>query len=189
MKNISQKADLIAREESKTNGAPAIIRYELSYNKAVELAQKFKADVDIVKIGTSLMDIKLGACLKENRIADHVKEGKIFAEQFLKEFNLPQIIVAKILNCIEAHHKAVPFNGIEAEICANANCYMFIHPRGVMSFIADLWKRFDDLNAILDQAEAKLDEKWEILSLDICKRELTEYYKQFKKIFAEARKN
>jgi hypothetical protein len=187
MKNIVPKADLLAREEIETNNEPALIRYELSYNKAVELAEKFKADVDIIKIGASLMDIKLGACIKGNRVADHVKESKIFAEQFLKQFDLSKNTVSKILNCIEAHHKAVPFNSIEAEICANADCYRFIHPKGVLSFIVDLRKRFDKLNPILDQAEAKLDEKWSILSLDICKRELADYYKQFKKMFAEAR--
>ena len=43
-------------------------------------------------------------------------------------------------------------------------------------------ERFDDMKDILDQVELKMDEKWNILSLKICKDELSEHYHYFKKI-------
>jgi hypothetical protein len=35
--------------------------------------------------------------------------------------------------------------------------------------------------------EQKMEEKWDILSLDICKKELEPYYKQFKALIDTAR--
>jgi len=43
------------------------------------------------------------------------------------------------------------------------------------------------LESILDQAEAKLEEKHGILSLDICKRELEPHYQTIKALIAAAR--
>ena len=91
----------------------------------------------------------------------------------------------KIINCVEAHHKDIPFSCIEAEICANADCYRFIHPRGV--FIQDgvLSKRTDDFAERIDGLNRKLEEKHNILSLDKAKEELEDYYQMFRKLFDE----
>jgi hypothetical protein len=39
----------------------------------------------------------------------------------------------------------------------------------------------------LNRAESKLEEKWNILSLNICKNELEKYYLDFKKLIEEAK--
>ncbi len=79
---------------------------------------------------------------------------------FLEKYPLTKEEQKKIINCVEAHHKGVKFNCVEAEICANADCYRFLHP--------------------------KMNEKHKILSLDICKKELEPYYQEFKKLFEKA---
>jgi hypothetical protein len=81
---------------------------------------------------------------------------------------------------VEAHHGTIPYTCIEAEICANADCYRFISPKGVFGYFTTLGKRPLDFLACLDEAEKKLDEKYAILSLDICKSELEPYYQTFK---------
>ncbi len=46
-----------------------------------------------------------------------------------------------------------------------------------------------DFVEVLKQVEYKMDEKWNILSLDICKQELEPYYKQFKDLIDIARRS
>jgi hypothetical protein len=44
-----------------------------------------------------------------------------------------------------------------------------------------------EIDEILNILEAKLDEKYKILSLDICKKELEKYYRQLKKLIKIAK--
>jgi len=108
---------------------------------------------------------------------------------FLNQFDLSEDIKNKILNCIEAHHRGVSFESFEAEICANADCYKFLHPKGVLRYLTILGKKDLDFEDSLNKLEFKMDEKWNILSLDICKKELEPYYKQFKELIKKAREN
>jgi hypothetical protein len=94
----------------------------------------------------------------------------------------------KIIACIEQHHGTADYFFLEAEICANADCYRFLHPRGILSAFILFGRRDESTDNILTQVEKKMDEKFSILSLPICQEELTPYYNQFKKLIAEARK-
>ena len=108
------------------------------------------------------------------------------AKKLLAEFNLPEEKVKKVLNCIEAHHKAIPFTCKEAEICANADCYRFIYPKNVFAFIVkNVAVENMSLENSINFAYYKLEEKHRILSLDVCKKELKGYYQMFKKMFEE----
>ena len=126
----------------------------------------------IVRIGISLMDIKLGQAFSEKRIAEHVHMSVQAASDFLNRYELSSSQRDSIINCVAAHHGDVSFSCREAEICANADCYRFIHPTGFFGAFVTMGKRTDDFAAVLTQVEAKLDEKYKILSLDICKNEL-----------------
>lgn len=106
---------------------------------------------------------------------------------FLEKFELDKETKEKIINCVEAHHAQVPFICKEAEIVANADCYRFIHPKGVFDFFTGLGKRDLNFDEVLNYVEEKLDEKYKILSLEICKQELEGYYHQFKKLLKSAR--
>lgn len=188
MQAILQEAAAWALEESTTYGSPPPELLDITNKKGVELAEKFSADKDIVFLGTNLMDIHLGRCIREGKIKEHVERSATAASSFLEKHNLSQEVIDKVLNAIKAHHGAVPFNCKEAEICANADCYRFLHPRGVLAFITMLTKRHDgDLEKIMHDVEAKADEKWGILTLDDCKRELEPYYKQLKDFLKKAR--
>lgn len=128
------------------------------------------------------MDIKLGQALKEGRIQDHVKMSVDATREFLEQFDLGKKEKDKILNCVEAHHGTVPYTCLEAEICANADCYRFLHPKGFLVFMHMLGKREGSFEKALRYAEEKLEEKYKIISLDICKKETDEYYRLLKKL-------
>lgn len=181
-KELADKIDAVAREEIATYGLPTLRHYELSLMKGFELAEKLNADVNLVQAGVALMDIKLGQAAKEGHQPEHVKYCVEYAEKLLKDLGVDEPYYSNLINCVAAHHGAIPFTSLESEIVANADCYRFIHPRGVMSFHATVVKRGNEHDAALKAVEAKLDEKYSILSLDVAKEELLGYYKMFKDI-------
>jgi hypothetical protein len=178
--NIVIEAHKFALSEIEKNGSPSRILFEISENKAIELAKRLNADETLVRVGVALMDIKIGQALKENRVQEHITMGVEESRRFLKRFNLDKKFEEKIINCIEAHHGTAQFSCIEAEICANADCYRFIHPRGFFAFIHSLASEGMGFDECLSFAEAKLDEKNKILSLGICKEELEPHYAALK---------
>jgi len=186
--NIIEEARKYALDEIEKYGTPIMIHFELSESKALELAEKFDADKKIVQLGAILMDLKLGQALKEDRIKEHVKMSSDAAKEFLEKSDLTNDEKEKVINCIDAHHGTIPYTCVEAEICANADSYRFLHPKGVLAYFTLLGKRLESIQTCIEQAESKLEEKHNIISLDICKEELEPYYQQFKKLFKEARK-
>lgn len=188
LSNVYREAHAYALDEIATFGLPSRVHFDLSLQKAEEIAKALMCDVALSKIGVVLMDLKLGESFKKGELAKHVQRSAECARDFLEKFELSDEEHSTILNSIEAHHKGVPFNSLESEVCANADCYRFIHPLGVVYYLTTLGKRDLTPLQILDTAESKLDEKHGILSLEYCKREIGEYYQTWKKIFTEARK-
>lgn len=189
MKTIIKKAEEYALEEINKNGTPSLDHFYLVNQKGQEIAENLKADKDVVMIGTMFMDLKLGECIKENKQGEHTQRSSRAAQDFLKDFDLTDDFKNKIINCIEAHHKTKEYICIEAEICANSDCYKMIHPRGVFEYLCILGRRFPNVDDSINQFEYKLEEKHNILSLDICKKELEKYYLEFKELINKARLN
>ncbi|MFH0952159.1 MAG: hypothetical protein V1838_03120 [Patescibacteria group bacterium] len=185
--NIAEEAKKYALEEIEKYGLPDLIHFDISEKKAIELTDKLNADKQIVQIGIYFIDLKLGQAFKENKSAEHVIMSVAATKEFLDKHKVPDDTKDKILNCVEAHHGDVPYKCKEAEICANADCYRFLHPKGFFVFLYVLAKRDSFANS-LDQLEKKLEEKHKILSLDIAKQELEEYYQTLKQYINDARK-
>jgi hypothetical protein len=187
MKEIVREAEKFALSEIKKYGMPSLDSLELSNRKGKELSKKLGANSDIVQVGTNLMDIKLGQAFSEGKIGEHISMSAEAAREFLSRFRLEKGIAEKIINCIEGHHGTKKWVCKEAEICANADCYRFLLARSWLAYISDLGKRNMSVQEILGQAEKKADEKWGILSLEICKKELEPQYRLIKGIIQAAK--
>ncbi|MBU2545362.1 hypothetical protein KKC65_02845 [Patescibacteria group bacterium] len=185
--NIIQEAKKYAISEKEKFGTPSLVHFEIVEKKATELAEKLNADKKIALVGVYLMDLKLGQALKEDRLSEHVAMSVEASKEFLNGFDIDDTEKDKIINCVEAHHKDIPFKYIEAEICANADCYKFIHPKGFFSYLTVLGKRYPNFEDSLNQAEKKLEEKYKILSLDVCKNELEYFYEAIRDLIKKAR--
>lgn len=157
-----------------------------SVEKAKELASIYHADFELVTISMCLMDLKLQEAKKRGDIKEHVRMASEFAKEFLKDYDISKEEQDKIINGIEAHHGKVPFTCIEAEICANADCYIFIHPKGVFTYLGLLAKRNMNFDDQIKQLEFKLKEKYQLLSLEKSKDELEQPYQMFLKLFDES---
>jgi hypothetical protein len=184
MKEVIEKAKELVKEET---GHAVRQLFHLANEAGQKLAEKLNADKDIVMLGTLLMDVKLKQAMAEDRIQDHVKMSIETAKKFLSQFDLDEETVKKIINCVEAHHGDKPYICKEAEICANADCYKFLPVSNWLRYITILSKRDKPFEKCLDEAEKKLEEKWKVLSLDICKEELEPHYNLVKQILEKAR--
>ena len=180
-KELYEDALVIARE----NVPPSKIHLDISLEKGKMLAEEYVANVDLVLIGVTLMDIKLSEAKRLNKGPEHPKMGSDFAKEFLKDYDLTDEEKNIIINSIEAHHGKVPYNSIEAEVCANADCYRFIHPMGVFAFAGTLAKSDLPFVEQIKSLKFKLEEKHSILSLPKAKEELEEYYNMYSKQFDE----
>jgi hypothetical protein len=188
MQDIIRQAKEYALKEIALYHTPKIEHFDLANQIGQELAVKLGVDKDVVMLGTILMDLKLGECLKENKVSEHIQRSSEMAGKFLDQFNLPEEVYKKVINCVEAHHGTKSYNCIEAEICANADCYKFLHPRGILGYLVLLGTRGQNIDDCFTQLLVKMEEKYKIISLDICKEELNKYYVQFKELIDKAKK-
>jgi len=186
LKKLIKLADDIAKREIKENGLPTIIHYDLSNDMGVKISKKLDANEDIVAIGTRLMDLKLGLAFKEKRLSEHVAMSSEASKVFLTDNGISENsdIWNSIINCVEAHHGTIPYQSKEAEICANADCYRFLHPKGVISYFFSVVQRTGDLKKTIEQVENKMNEKMAIASIPFVVDELKEYFDTFKQYFS-----
>src|SRR3989344_4807324 len=85
MKSIIEKANKLAIKEIEKYGAPSIWNFRITNRQGQILAEKYKADKNIVLLGTLLIDLKLGQALKENTIKQHIKMSTDTARKFLEK--------------------------------------------------------------------------------------------------------
>ena len=185
-KRILDKVDQFVRAEIETYGVPALEIYELPYPIAEKLAKKLRADPFIIKLGVRLMDCKLSEALNMNRLHTHVDISVTAAEQILKDQGCSRQLIKQVLACVKEHHNT-KFSSKEAEICANADCYKFLTLRGIMLYLHSLGKSHLPYDQALDRITKKIAEKWKILSLTTCKKELSAEYKKIMHIMKKAK--
>ena len=182
MQEIIKAAEEFALNEIEKYGGPPLYFFNIANEKGKEIAQQLEADVEITQLGTILMDIKIGEAIENGCVKNHVQMCVDATKEFLERFDMTDEQKEKVINCVEGHHKDVPWKCKEAEICANADGYKFLLTKNWLSYLNLLAKRGVSPEKALEQAEKKAYEKWNILSLDICKQELEPQYKAIKDI-------
>jgi len=178
-KEIINKVKEFAYLQTEEYSTPPIFQIDFGNEKAQELAEIFSANKGIVLIGTSLMDCMLGFALRQGKIEEHIKMSEEKAREFLSKFSeIEESERENILHCIREHHGVDKFYSIESEICCNADCYKFSSVKGVIGGM--IYSREMSLEDKVKLFLKKADEKWNTLSLDICKKELEPEYKAIK---------
>ncbi len=161
---------------------------DLALEKAIGLAKKYNANETIVKIAMNLMDSKLPEASKEGVPKEHIARGLEVTKDFLNQLtDASDEDKENILSCVREHHGADKYSSIESQVCANADCYKFLSARGIMAYASILARRHNDLDFEWNKLEAKMDEKYKILSMDDVKEELEPTYLVFKDILKNAR--
>lgn len=185
---LIQRVREAAIEETNRTGYPTLINFELSEAVGVEFSKKIGGDLTVVKLGVYLMDYKLGEAIEKGVLKEHVRMSADAANDLLSRLGVESELKERILDCILSHHGKDKYDSIEAEIVANADCYRFIHPRGLLnSMLSNSRKEGESFEGLLNHAEVKMDEKYSVLSLAAAKEELEPYYQTFKKYLNVAR--
>lgn len=188
IKDLVKNADTAMREETKKYNQDIELLYDIALEGGKKLAKIYHANIDIVKIGISLMDLKLLEAQSLGIPKEHVKLSTEATKEMLKDYNLTEEEKENILHCVTEHHGVEKYFSIESEICANADCYKFLDPKGVFAYCSLLGRRFHDLTKEWKQLEYKMDEKYSTLSLKEVKDELNPYYEQFKSLLEIAKR-
>lgn len=161
---------------------------DLALEHAVRLAKKYNANETVIRIAMNFMDSKLPEASKEGVPKEHIGRSLAVTKEYLdKVTDLSDEDRANIINCVTEHHGTDKYSSMEAEICANADCYKFLSPRGIMAYASIIARRHNNLDFEWDKLEAKMDEKYKILSMDEVREELESTYWMFKDVLAKAR--
>lgn len=193
MEKLIEKINALALKEIEKYGGPSLPHYNLAILKGQELANKLGADAELVKAGVMLMDIKLGEAGKLGKPQEHISMGLEYTNEILKEAKISETKKEILRNCVLYHHgietkkKGGWHGSLEAEICANADCYRFISPQGVFTYIQTVTNWGKGQNDAIDMVLAKLEEKHNVLSLPICKKELEPLYQQIKTLLLRSK--
>jgi len=182
MKDFLKQARKLAYDEVDKTGMPLRLHVDLACEVGKRLAKELDANEDIVEAGTLLMDCLIGKAIKEGRLPEHTQMSLDRANELLEQFSLSDKDKENIRYCIFEHHGADKFSSLESEICCNADCYRFTSIKGfsyAMRYLRDM--SFEDLIKLLRN---KIDEKWGVLSLDVCKKELAGQYRILDKFLA-----
>lgn len=188
LKDLVKDADVLMRKETDKYNKDIEFLYDIALKIGGVLAKKYNANTDIVKIGIALMDVKLLEAQNIGTPKKHTEMAIDFTTELLEKYDIDDSIKENIIHCVEEHHGRENYYSIESEICANADCYKFLTPKGIFAYLSLLGRRYHDLDKELKQLEYKMDEKYNAISLDIVKEELEPYYKQVKELLEDAKK-
>lgn len=188
LEKLVKDADSLMRGETAKYNSDIEFLYDIALKKGGELALQHQANIDIVRIGISLMDLKLLEAQSLGIPKEHTNMALVAAQEILNDYDLPFEVRENILHCVTEHHGVEKYFSIESEICANADCYKFLDPKGILAYCSLLGRRYHDLEQEWRQLEYKMDEKYHILSLKEVKEELEPYYQQFKHFLEVAKK-
>jgi len=189
IEELIAKTDKFNREEIQKYNPDMEFLRDICLKSGIRLAKEYGADENIVKIALSMMDSKLPEASHLGKPKDHISMSSDVTKELLKDIDfLSEHDKENIIKCVEEHHGVEKYFSIESEVCANADCYKFVHPKGVLFYSSMLGRRFHDFNKELDQLEFKLNEKYNAISLPLVKDELESYYEFFQKAINEARK-
>lgn len=179
---LLELSEELLQKEIEKNGLPPIEFHEICLGYGKKLAKIYKVDKDLILAALNLMDVKVGEASQKKKMPEHVKMSLDAAMPLIKKAKLSKRDEEKVIGCILSHHGVEKYPSIEAEICANADCFKFLHPRGVINFIWSLGKRGSSFEDALKYMDYKLEEKHKTLSLPEVKKEGQGYYKEFKKL-------
>ncbi|MCJ7804205.1 hypothetical protein MUP35_00520 [Patescibacteria group bacterium] len=187
-KEILKVSEKLLKKEIEKTGLPAIEFHKVCLIYGRRLTKAYRVNEDFVLACLNFMDVKVGEAFANNRIQDHIQMSLEASLTALKPLSLDKKLIKKISGCILNHHGAKRYPSIEAEICANADCFKFLHPRAFIAFIASLGKRGRPFEDLLKYAKEKVEEKIAIISLPEVKQEAKEYYQLLSKLFEKTQK-
>lgn len=179
---VSKVKDLVLRESDKYlaedpgkydfwNG-----HLKYVYKEAMNLAEKYGADLEVVQLGALFHDIAL--LEKVGIKADHHENGKKLAEQILREHGYPEEKAQRVLGCVLHHRSSKNAENLEELCVADAdvlahfdnvpmlfdaayNLHKMVGMNNVRNFMQETFEKdFDDLS---ERTKAEFEPKYKVI--------------------------
>ena len=152
------------------------------YMEATELASKYNADEEIVKLGALLHDIALIRKVGERK--NHHLNGKIIAQKILTKYSYPIDRMQRVLNCVYNHRSSKNATSIE-ELCV-ADADILAHFDNIPMLFNSAYNRCNiNLNEVRNWMKECYEKDYHDLS-EKTKIDFSERYKMIcKVIFCE----
>lgn len=146
------------------------------YREATDLAKKYRADLEIVQLGALLHDIAL--LERVGTKADHHTNGKMLAEQILRDYNYQADELERVLGCVLHHRSSKNAENLEelcvadADILAHFGCVPMLFNSAylqhglksmqeVSQFIRETFEKdFADLS---DRTKAEFEPRYKVI--------------------------
>ena len=177
----------LALKEIELYGGPLLVHYQISLDMCERFAKLYGVDENLCKAGIALADIKLGYCMKNGLWSKHIDYGYKYAEEILESLKVDEQTKKLLLHCVLTHHGDITYENIIAEIVANADCYRFLTPAGIIAYFQFATSKTSNQNDAIDMAIAKMTEKKNVVSLTESKEELFPFYDNVKKFLLDAK--
>jgi len=149
------------------------IRYVVQ--EALVLAERYKADSEIVELAAMLHDVALVS--KIGTRENHHETGAEISKAMLSKYNYPQVKADKVISCVNNHRSSKNCNEIE-EICV-ADADVLAHFRNIPLLFKSAFKRLDKdftLNDLRDTMKEYFERDYNDLS-DRTKQDFSDRYK------------
>jgi len=185
---IIDELDQLAVAEIMKYAVPTLDDYNDTVILAVELGKNLNANLEVIKLGARLMEIKLGEAIHKKKKAHYTEISSEFASAFLTGYPLSEEFKKKVIACIEEQNEN-KFSSMEAEICANATRCNYLTPKKVFKRFYNLHDRGYSFAEAFLLVDEKTEEKWKKLTLDICKKNWEDNYKKIREFIELARNN
>jgi len=179
-------SEKLLQEEIEKTGFPFLENHRVALIYGRRLAKRYKVDADFICACLNFMDLKVGEAFLNHRLEDHIQMSLDATLAAIKPLQLGCLIIQKIKDCILCHHGVDSYPSVEAEICANADCFKFLHPRGGLTMIAGLMAKGLSFEEAVSLLEEKIEEKLKIVSLPELKKEASSYARLWQKILPAA---
>lgn len=131
------------------------------YYEAIDLAEEYKADLEIVKLGALLHDIAL-ICEVGSRKNHHINGAKL-ADEILTKYSYPEEKKKRVLGCVINHRSSKNATNIEETCVADADIIAhFDNLPMVLKYAFEIEKV--DLNTINDWIKNSFEDEYNDLS-------------------------
>ena len=170
----------------KKNGAPAWELTEIAVAKGKQLANRYRADEELVLASLYLAHTIFSGTIRDRIQKNHEKLSAKFVKKYLDNWKVPDEKKQVILNAIEAHHDKVLCRSKVAEVMKNAEGFKFLTLKGALVYLHDLGGRGLPYDLAVSEVIRKMQQKLSYLSLPEQKKEGKRNFASIMKVLSKS---
>ena len=174
------------RTDLYSKPAPGVVLNNITEEKLNEISKRYNHNHNALWLGSYLADLFITEAKDTGDIRKHVPMALRYAKDLVKKHNISDQEADIILEIIETHHGGEQKH-IESKLYKNADCFKFLHPKGVFHIFSVYYDNSENgFEKAVQYAMFKAEEKFALVDLDDeIKKESKELYNRWKWFFGK----